>query len=265
MKKTLIFPSYQDMHKLDYLHLIPKEIDIYIYEKKNEITEEDTLSYHKIDNILHYSIPLIGEQHFALVLHIINNYSNLDGLIHFSKTHWIPIFSTINIFLDELNYDNVMYTQHKTNLRKFISIFPDLQPMGHKHAAYYLLEQNNINTNLLSNNLDCFECNNNMKCFNCSLFCFHNNILFSTSHLKENSPAIKKLKEIFPDYNPKSEFNPCDLDASYIIHSSIILYHDMAVYKSIYNDLKNNFFDGHDSITTFFHHFFKETLNRIQI
>lgn len=49
MKKTLIFPSYQDIHKLDYLHLIPKDIDIYIYEKK----EEDT-SYNKIDNISYY-------------------------------------------------------------------------------------------------------------------------------------------------------------------------------------------------------------------
>jgi len=268
MKKTLIFPVYQDIHKLNYLHLIPKDIDICIYEKKEEIKEHDILAYNKIDNITYYSIPVISEQHFALVYHIINNYYNLNGIIHFSKTHWIPVFSCIDTFLHELNNDNIIYSQHNCRLRKFIPIFPDLQPMGHKHAAYYLLEQNNVIASLNSNNLNCFECNNNMKCFNCNLFYYndHNNIcnMFVTRSLTEDSLPIKKLKEKFPDYNPISIFNPCDIDGSYIIDSKIILYHDIDVYKSIYNDLKNNNLGCHDEIILFFHHFFKETLRRLK-
>jgi hypothetical protein len=142
--------------------------------------------------------------------------------------------------------------------------------MGFKDAIVFLLRQNNINidvNSLISYNKDCFECNNNKKCFNCGLYYNEScnelkNILFSTSYLKENSICMQKLKEIFEDYNPITEYNPCTIDGSYIIHSNLILFHTISVYQKIYNDLKNNVFHSHDEIVIFFHLFFQETLRR---
>lgn len=274
MKKTLIYPVYNDIHKLhDIISVVSKDIEVYIYEKKNEILDISINHHTYLDNnIIHYNIPLIGEQHFSFFLHIINNYNHLEGIIHFSKTHWIPVFSTMDTFLQELyNNDNeLLYVQHKTNMRQFVCIFPDIQYMGFKDAITFLLKQNNINIyadSLISYNKECFECNNNIKCFNCGLFYNETcneiqNVLFSTSYLKENSICMQKLKEIFDDYNPVTEYNPCTIDGSYIIHSNVILFHTIDVYESIYNDLKNNVFGSHDEIVIFFHLFFKETLRR---
>jgi len=155
-------------------------------------------------------------------------------------------------------------------MRHFVCIFPDIQHMGFKDAIVFLLRQNNINidvNSLISYNKDCFECNNNKKCFNCGLYYNEScnelkNILFSTSYLKENSICMQKLKEIFEDYNPITEYNPCTIDGSYIIHSNLILFHTISVYQKIYNDLKNNVFHSHDEIVIFFHLFFQETLRR---
>jgi len=266
---TLIFPCYKDLYKLNYLkNIIPNNCNLIIYEKKDEISKNEFI----IDDIKcqdnnHYLIPLLGEQHFALIIHIIKNYDILQNTIHFSKTHWIPVFSSLDIFKNELLLSsNIMYKQHNCLIRKFVCIFLDLQTMGHKEAIIYLLQENNKyrNQKIISYNNNCNECNNNLKCFNCGMFRIKedpefNNILFTTSYLQPNSSNIIKLKQIFPDYNPITELIPCSIDGSYIINSKIILYHNIDIYKDIYNTL---IYDCHDSLTMFFHIFFLETLKR---
>jgi hypothetical protein len=267
MKKTLIISSYKDIHKLyEWVKLIPKDIQIHIYEKKDEILDTNNLLTNKIsDNIIHYSIPVLGEQHFAFILHIINNYSQLDGMIYFTKTHWIPNFSNIQTFLEELQKDNILY-EHNNTLRKFVYIYPDLQSIGHKHAVYDLIQKNNLNINhqdVYSHSPTCFECNNNIKCFNCSLIYINNsNTIFSTSYLKEDSSVFKKLKEIFPNYAAITEYNPCNSEGSYMIHSKIISFHSIDVYKNLYECLENGKLGCHDEQVIFFNLFFKETLRR---
>jgi hypothetical protein len=258
------------MHKFkNFLHLIPKNIKIIIYEKKNEIndTQETPLFISSPANhILHYNIPFIGEQHYTLIMHIINNYNTLQGIIHFSKTHWTEHFQDINDFLQEFNSSNVLYRQHNAN-RKFICIFPDVQSIGHKHAIHDLLQKNNISVNIhniVSYNKNCIECNNNLKCYSCGMYAVNNNhnYLFTVSYLRENNNCIKKLREIFENYNPITEYKHCNIDSSYIINSKVILYHSIDVYKKILDDLKNNLY-CHDEAVMFFHLFFQETAKRI--
>jgi hypothetical protein len=62
MKKTLIYPVYNDIHKLDdIISVVSKDIDLYIYEKKNEIIDISHISINNnTNNIIHYNIPVIG-------------------------------------------------------------------------------------------------------------------------------------------------------------------------------------------------------------
>jgi hypothetical protein len=273
---TLIYSSYNDISKFEsFIHLIPKHIQIIIYEKKNEITDIDAkpvlTSPFLQKNILHYHIPFVGEQHYALIMHIINNYDSLQGIIHFSKTHWTSVFQNINHFLQELNATDVVYRQHNA-FRKFYCIFPDVQSVGHKHAIYDLLHKNNIPIDMnYINSFDknCNECNNNLKCYSCGMYVVDNyytyNCYFTVSYLTENHNCMKKLREIFDNYNPITEYKACNMDTSYIINSKVILYHSIDVYKNILSCLKNGFFCGHDEIANFIHLFFQETANRISM
>lgn len=271
MSRSLIYPSYKDFDKLsELIPLIPKDIQVFIYEKKDDILDTNNLLVLKQqDNITHSLIPVIGEQHFALVLHIIKNYNKLTDIIHFSKTHWTSVFSPIDKFLLELNYYDVLYTQHAT-FRKLVHLFPDIQHMGFKHAVVHLLETNNIDINIekiVSCNQNCVECNQNIKCYKCGLFSIPsdtqlNNTLFSTSYIRGNNACMKKMKELFPDYNPITELNPICVESSYIINSKLILFHNVDVYIKLLDYLKNNLLGCHDELVAFFHLFFKETLVR---
>jgi len=278
MKKTLLLPSYNDIQKLDgFIDKIPNDIEIIIYEKKNELTDDsqDRIPTPQListnRNISHYYIPFIGEQHYALILYIINNYNDLQGILHFSKTHWLQIFSNINCFTEELKKEDVLYCEHQT-FRKFVYIFPDIQIMGHKHAILDLLTKHNIHVgiqHIVSYNRECTECNRYDKCYNCSMFFVNKyelqNILFTTSYLREKDNCMKKMKEIFLDYQyPTTEFDPIFNDTSYMIHSKIILYHSIDVYKNILYDLQNNVLTCHDEVGNFIHLFFNETMKRMK-
>jgi hypothetical protein len=270
-KKTVIFPTYLDVHKLnETINSIPKDIEIVIYEKKKDIEKsEQVILYEKRDNIIHYHIPFIGEQHYAFFLHIVNNYEKLNGIYNLSKTTWIPMFSSVSSFLNELNEsDNVLYSQNNAQIRKFVFIFPDLQHMGLKQAIVELLKMNNITIDiqhLHSYNNECIECNQNLKCYNCNNFSTPNypelhNIIFTAAYVKERDNCLNKLKDIFPGYSPVTEFNPSTVDGSYLIHSKIILQHSAELYKNLLNDIAPVW--GHDEMNNFFHFFFKETLRR---
>jgi len=274
---TLIFPCYKDLCKLNYLKdIIPNNYNLIIYEKKDEINKNEfiieDIEYQcnrrrQEGDYIHYLIPTLGEQHFALIVHIIKNYDNLQNTIHFSKTHWIPVFSSLDIFKNELLLSyNIMYKQHNCSIRKFVCIFPDLQIMGYKQAIIHLLKINNKyrNQQIISYDNNCNECNNNLKCFNCGLFKIKddpefNNIIFTTSYIKANTDNMNKLNQIFSGYNPITELIPYTIDGSYIINSKIILFHNVEIYKDLL------YYGGcHDSLTMFFHLFFLETSKRFQ-
>jgi len=276
-KKTIIFPVYNDIDKINlYGNIIPNDFEIIIYEKKSDISADsynfNTLTETIINpRVRHILIPSIGEQHFSLILHILNNYNQLQkgDLIHYTKTHWVPQFSSPEQFNYELNKTDYLYTQHKEYNRKYVLIYPDMQKLGHKEAVIELLKQtNNWNENkqvVSWTARDCSKCSNNLQCFACGIFNIDNNynIHYSPSHIKNSDPAMKIMKDIFADYNPITIHEPESIDSSYIIRTDLILYHPIEVYEKLFLLLKLDVM-CHDAASNFFHIFWKETLKRWQ-
>jgi hypothetical protein len=268
--KTILFPVYHDIDKLSiYKNVIPEDYHVIIYEKKDiQYVEKvkTVLDFHP--SISQYHIPSIGEQHFALVLYIIRNYNTLHGTLHFSKTNWIPTFSSAELFKNDLLHLDATYQQHTTTTRKMVYIFEDKQN-GYKEGIMDIINENtSLQCNLSmihSYNRNCVECNNNLPCHNCGAFEVDGlrptdceRIIFISCHTKKNHFIIRLLKEIFPTFVPKTEYNPCVIDTSYKIDTKLILYHPKEVYIKLLDATAPM---SHDECCIFFHLFFKETLS----
>lgn len=258
--KTILFPVYHDIDKLSiYKNVIPEDYHVIIYEKKDiQHVEKVTtvLDFHR--SISQYHIPSIGEQHFSLVLYIIRNYTTLHGTLHFSKTNWIPHFSNKTLFREDLMHIEGYYKQHSTE-RKFICIFPDKQIHGFKEGIVDLVKCNP--TMVHSSNLNCISCNSNEPCYQCGLFMVDTfSFIFTTSYIKKNDRVTKLLENIFHNYSPVTEFDPCVIDSSYCIDSKVLLYHPKEVYIKLLDTIVTM---CHDECNIFFHLFFKETLSRL--
>ena len=267
IKKAVIIPVYKDIDKLDWINIIPKEFKIIIYEKKDEIKKETSISPN------HYLIPALGEGCFVNFYHIVKSYNNLEDILHFTKTHWIPDFATKDIFLQDLKKD-VLYSQHITYHRSFIYCFEDIRKFGHKEGIISLLKDNNKwkdGLNIISYTAiasGCLECKSNKECYKCSEFGIDSpdfkNIIFKFSYLNADSACMKKMKQLFKNFNPKTKLINVYADNSYSIKKELILYHDISVYKKLLDELKRNQLGSsnacHDEIITFVDLFWKETL-----
>ncbi len=243
-------------------------IKLLFMKKKNHVNclekINTTLDFHR--SISHYYIPSAGEQHYALILYIISNYKTLTGKLHFSKTSWIPTFSSAELFHNDLLHLDATYQQHTTHIRKMVYIFEDKQN-GYKEGIMDIINENtSLQCNLSmihSYNRNCVECNNNLPCHNCGAFEVDRlkptdceRIIFISGHTKKNHPIIQLLKEIFPTFVPKTEYNPCVIDTSYMIDTELILYHPIELYTIILDIIQRM---NHDECCIFFHLFFKET------
>jgi len=261
-RKTLIFPVFNDIEKLGvYNGIIPDDVDVIIYEKNNKISEWEIRTIHDSPKYKHICIPSFGEQHFSLVVHILYNYKTMQkgDCIFFSKTHWIPQFSEPVLFNKELSITESGYSQNANLVRKFVFIYPDMQKLGHKHAAEALCQSTVVNQDG-----ECSECKNNLKCFKCGIYYLNglHNIQFSTSHIREEDYGMKLMKHIFPDYDPITKYEPEYCDSSYIIPTDLILYHKIELYEKLLGILKQNIM-CHDALVNFFHIFWKETNYRM--
>jgi hypothetical protein len=262
MSKVLIVPCYKDFYKLDWVKEFNKRTNytfkIIIYEKRDKIKKEIKL------NEQHYLLPAYGEGTFQLFYHIIKNYNNLEDTIHYTKSHWVPRFSSIELFLNEIKNKDDLYLQHTTNIRKFIPCLGDISHLGHKEGIIELLKKNNRwnNQKIYSTNWSCYNCKNNIQCFKCNLMCIDDkelyDVIFNYSYTKNHTECMKLIKEIFPSYKENTIIAPRCIDGSYILKKELILYHSVETYKKILNFI-TYVLKSHDEIITFTDLFFTET------
>ena len=267
MKISLVYPVCGDLQRLaSFLPHIPQDIDVVIYEKSDSVADDAVQLMAQKNNITLYSIPKRGEQHFAFILHILRNYSTLEGMIHLSKAHWIPVFSKPALFLQELRAE-CLYAQHRT-FRKTVCLFPDAGIVSYKQGIVDLfrMKGNDIDINNVTYNIrECIECKNNLRCERCTHFNVKGyDLLFSRSYLLEHSYCIQLLKEIFPDIKFVTEFNIENIECSYMIDARVLLFHNISVYQKLLTILQDDKM-SHDECSIFFHLFFRETAKRFAL
>ena len=258
--EIVISPFYRDLHKLKKWNFIKDKL--LVYEKIDGLEKEE-----KVNN-LHYKIPAYGEGTMALIYHIVKNYHNLEERIHYTKAHWVSgggDKSKPEIFLKDIKKEGDFY--HHTTGRTFILIHEDLRHLGGEGAVKFLLEKNgkwkNQSIKFYHRNLNCPVCTNENKCSACGHIMINdhefNDTFFEFSGLFKGCLSYDKMKEIFPDWEPKTELKKIYKEGSFTVSKSLILKHDISVYKEIlYNNCKKSLM-CRDSMALFILLFFEET------
>ena len=114
MKKGLVVARYNE--NLDWINFINKDINVYIYNKGEEVNNPNLAS-----------LPNIGREAHTYLTHIVNNYNNLDDILIFSQGNPDHIKS-----LDDFNLDN-SFLGYKTFVEYYAKMIEG-EPISQKHS-----------------------------------------------------------------------------------------------------------------------------------
>lgn len=253
--EIVIIPTYKDFHKVARWKFLKNNYNLLVYEKIDGLEKEEKI------NDFHYKIPSYGEGCMAFIYHIVKNYHNLENKIHYTKGHWIPEGTTPKIFLKDLKKKELYF--HHTTRRNFILFFDDLRIFGGPGAIKQLLKKD-VKIKFYNRNPGCNQCTKEKKCLACGNLMIDDpqfkDTIFEFSNLFSGCYLIDKIKQIFPNFDRKTELVKTYKEGSFSVSKELILKHPLEVYEDILENICKPKKLCRDSMVLFLQLFFEETL-----